>query len=110
MFSARKFALLLTVALPFVLSGLAYGVVDDDEVPDVTARVARISYLSGDVQVRHAGQQDWEKVVQNLPVVEGDELTTSGDARFEIEFDSRTFIRVNSSSYLRIETLKDDGI
>src|SRR5215813_13086891 len=108
MFSARV-GLVLAVAVT-LFSGAAYGFVVDDEVPDVTARVARISFLKGDVQIRHAGAQDWEKVVSNLPLVEGDELTTSTDSRFEIEFDSRTFVRIAESSYLRIVTLKDEGI
>ena len=109
MFSAKRRASVLAVAAALLFSGAAYGFVDD-EVPDVTARVARISFLKGDVQVRHAGAQDWEKAVPNLPIVEGDELTTSSDSRFEIEFDSRTFVRVAESSYLRVVTLKDTGI
>jgi hypothetical protein len=110
MFSAKRRASVLAVGFALLLGGVAYGFVVDDEVPDVTARVARISFLKGDVQVRHAGAQDWEKVVPNLPLVEGDELTTSTDSRFEIEFDSRTFVRVAEASYLRIVTLKDEGI
>ena len=47
-------------------------------VPEVTARVARISYISGDVQIRRADSREWEKAVQNLPIVEGDEIATAG--------------------------------
>ena len=36
--------------------------VDDENVPDVTARVARISFLQGDAQIRRADGGDWEKV------------------------------------------------
>lgn len=111
MFSARKWMSLVVLALPLCLAGVSLGfVVDDEDVPDVTTRVARLSYLDGDVQVRHAGQQDWEKGVANLPVVEGDELTTAAGARAEIEFDSRTFVRLGGSSYLRVVTLQDSGI
>jgi len=111
MFSARKWFLLLTLALPLCLAGIALGSVDDDEdVPDVTARVARLSYFDGDVQVRRAGHDDWEKAVGNLPIVEGNEITTGANARAEIEFDSRTFVRLGGSSYLRVVTLQDGGI
>src|SRR5436853_5062275 len=54
---------------------------DDDEIPDVTARVARISFIRGDVQIRRDGSQDWEKATLNLPILEGDEITTSDDSR-----------------------------
>lgn len=110
MYSVRRLAAAFAIAMPLLLGGAAYGLVVDEDEPDVTGRVARISYISGDVQVRHAGAQDWEKAVLNLPLVEGDELTTSRAARFEIQFDSRTFVRVAESSYLRIVSLKDEGI
>src|SRR4051794_16185968 len=57
----------------------AYVVEDDDETPDVTARVARISFLKGDAQIKRADGGDWEKATLNLPLVEGDEITTSAD-------------------------------
>ena len=57
----------------------------DDSIPDVTARVARISFIRGDVQIRRAGNQDWEKATLNLPLVEGDEVATSSDARLEVQ-------------------------
>jgi hypothetical protein len=50
---------------------------DEEDPPAVTGRVARISYISDDAQVRRAGSQDWEKVTLNLPLVEGDEIVTS---------------------------------
>src|SRR3954453_1076688 len=37
----------------------SYVLDDKDEVPDVTARVARISFLKGDAQIRRAGGE-WE--------------------------------------------------
>src|SRR5437868_11627901 len=82
----------------------------DDEIPDVTARVARISFIRGDVQIRREGSQDWEKATLNLPVVEGDEITTDGDARVEIQFGPYSHLRLAESAYLIVETLKDEGI
>lgn len=82
----------------------------DDGQPDVTARVARISYLKGDAQVLRAGSTEWEDAAPNLPLVEGDELTTSAGARLEIQFDSYTYLRMDESSNLKIVTLRDEGI
>ena len=83
---------------------------NDDDVPEVTARVARISYLNGDAKIRRADAKDWEKVALNLPVVEGDEIATDIDSHIEIQFDKNAHIRLAENSYLRIVNLKDEGI
>lgn len=78
--------------------------------PDVTARVARISFLKGNAQLLRSGSTEWEDAALNLPLVEGDELTTSAGTRLEIQFDSLTYVRMDESSDLRIVTLRDEGI
>lgn len=85
-------------------------VIDDDQAPEVTARVARISLLSGTAKVRHAGSEEWETVVLNLPVVEGDEIVTDADSRLEIQFDKHKHLRLAGDSYLKVVGLKDEGI
>ena len=110
MFSARNWLRTLTVVVPFLLVSSAFAFVVDDDVPDVTARVARISYVDDDVQIKRAGSDDWEKAALNLPLMEGDEISTSAFAKLEIQFDSRTFVRVQEKSLLRITTLQDSGI
>ncbi len=82
---------------------------DEDETPDVTARVARISFLRGDAKVKHAGNQDWERATQNLPIVEGDEISTD-DARLEIQFNRDNYLRLSENAYLKITTLRDEGV
>ncbi|HEX6126524.1 MAG TPA: FecR domain-containing protein, partial [Pyrinomonadaceae bacterium] len=82
----------------------------DDYVPEVTDRVARVSFVQGDVQIRRAESQDWEVVVLNLPIVEGDEIATDGNGRFEIQFNSHTHLRVAENSQIKILSLKDEGI
>lgn len=85
-------------------------VVDDEQTPDVTARVGRISLLSGTAKVRHAGSEEWEVVVLNLPVVEGDEIVTDADSRLEIQFDKHKHLRLAGDSYLKVVGLNDEGI
>jgi len=82
----------------------------DDNVPDVTARVARISFIKGDVQIKRSESQDWEQATLNLPIVEGDEITTATGARLEIQFNRSTHIRLDQNSYLKVLTLMDEGI
>jgi len=84
--------------------------IDNDAEPDVTARVARISYIKGEAQIRRAEGGDWERATLNLPIVEGDEITTSGDARLEIQFDNNQHLRLAENAYLKIVNLKDEGI
>jgi hypothetical protein len=82
----------------------------DDYAPEITAKVSRISYLTGDVKIRRAGGDDWERAVLNLPVVDGDEIATDSNALLEIQFDRDNYLRLAQNSYLKILGLKDEGI
>lgn len=82
----------------------------DDYVPEITAKVSRISYLTGDVKIRRLGSDDWERAVQNLPIVEGDEIATDANALLEIQFDRDNYVRLAQNSYLKIVNLKDEGV
>ena len=68
-----------TVDLPTIEGN--YVVDGDDETPDVTARVARISFLKGSAQIRRTDGGDWENATLNLPVVEGDDADFSDHGR-----------------------------
>jgi hypothetical protein len=80
----------------------------DEEEPDVKDRVARISYVKGDVQIKRSDNDQWERVVLNLPIVEGDEITAGPDSRFEIQFGAYSHLRVFERSSLKITSLKDN--
>lgn len=82
----------------------------DDEVPDVTDRVGRMSFLRGEVKIKRADSDDWEQATLNLPVVEGDEITTSANSRVEIQFDNYNRVRLDENGYLKITRLFDGGI
>jgi len=84
-------------------------VLDDQDVPDVIARVARISFIRGYAQVKRADGDDWETATLNLPLVEGDEIATGLDSRIEIQFDNAQFLRLAENSYIKITVLKDEG-
>ncbi len=84
--------------------------IDDENSPEITARVARISFIRGDAQIKRSGNQDWEAASLNMPLVEGDELETNQNARLEIQFDSQKFLRLAENSSLVVSTLRDEGI
>jgi hypothetical protein len=83
---------------------------DEDETPEVTDRVARVSFLEGDAKIRRNGSDEWETVTLNLPLVEGDELSTEENARIEIQFSKDKHLRIDENSFLRLTTLKEGGI
>lgn len=105
-------------AILLMLSCLCVGAnaaIADDETPEITQRVVRVSVIQGEAQIKRAStdgenSEEWERVVQNLPLVEGDEITTSGDTRIEIQFDRNTYLRLGENSYLKIVNLRDEGI
>ncbi len=95
-----------TVNLP----GAANYSFDDDDEPEVKARVARISFLSGEAKIKRNGLEEWEKAVLNLPLVEGDEIATDSGSRVEIQFDKNSHARLDENAFLRIVSLKDEAI
>ena len=107
MHSARRFgfAALMIGLLAMVSAAAEYRF--EDEEPEVTDRVARISFMKGDVQIKRSDSDDWEKAVLNLPIVEGDEIATGPDSRFEIQFGAYSHLRISEKSILKITALKD---
>jgi hypothetical protein len=102
-------ALLLLMPLIFLNVNVTFAF-EDDEIPEVTAKVARISFIRGEAQIKRVDSKDWEKAVQNLPLVEGDQIATDSNSRLEIQFDTQKYLRLDENSYLKISTLRDEGI
>ena len=109
MLRAKNLFWALFLIMPFLCLETSASVTDD-YTPEVTARVARISFIRGDVQIRRADRQDWERATRDLPLVEGDEIVTDRDARVEIQFDRDSYLRLAEYSYLKVVNLKDEGI
>src|SRR6476620_5710548 len=82
----------------------------DDEKPDVTARVARISFIRGEVKIKRSGSDQWEKAVLNLPRIEGDEISTGTDARLELQFNNYVHARLDHDGFLKFSVMKDEGV
>jgi uncharacterized protein DUF6600/FecR-like protein len=110
--SRRKTSLILCAALLTLFSITARADDDDnaDDDYDVKARVVRISLIGGEVNLKRNGNQDWEPLRLNYPLVEGDTVATDNDSRLEIQIDARNFVRLAANSTLRIVTLRDEGI
>jgi hypothetical protein len=76
---------------------------DDAEV----SRVARLSFVAGDVSFLRAGASEWAAAVENLPLFAGDQLYTASDARAEIQLARGSYIRLAESTALTIADLSD---
>lgn len=110
MHSTRSFQGAVLLITLLICAAGAFAVETDDYIPDVTDRVARISFIRGDVQIRRLDSQDWERATLNLPIVEGDEIITDGTSRLEIQFDISKHLRIAEDSQVKIVSLKDEGI
>lgn len=111
MYSRQKVVFAASLLVQMILCvGASASILSDDDVPEITARVARVTYVSGDVQIRRSGNTDWERVAMDLPVVEGDEVAAGADGRVEIQLDSFGHLRLDKNSILSVSTLKDEGV
>ena len=79
---------------------------DRDNPP---GRVARISYLRGNVSFLPAGQNQWTQATLNYVVTTGDRLYTDHGARAELEIGPYT-IRLSEQTDLSVTDLSDDVI
>ena len=110
MHSTSRFRWAVLLIMMLLSGSAAFGSEFDDYIPDVTDRVARISFVQGDVQIRRGDSQDWEVAILNLPIVEGDEIATDGNGRLEIQLNSYTHLRIAENSQVKFVGLKDGGI
>ena len=76
----------------------------DDDPPD---RVARLSYMRGDVSFQPAGDDEWVQANLNRPLGTGDKLYTDRDSRVEMEVGAAT-LRLNAQSSFDILNLDDN--
>jgi hypothetical protein len=75
-----------------------------DDPPD---RVARLSYIRGDVSFQPAGDDDWVQANLNRPLGTGDKLFTDQNSRAEMEVGAAT-LRLDAQSNFDILNLNDN--
>ena len=56
-----------------------------DNQSDPPSRVARISYIDGNVSFQPAGTEDWSAAARNRPVTIGDKIWSDKDSRVELQ-------------------------
>jgi hypothetical protein len=84
------------------------GSTDVDDSAPVT-RVARLSFVDGDVSFLRAGVTEWAPAVENLPLLTGDQIYTGNASRAEIQLARGNYIRLPENSELTISELSEAG-
>jgi hypothetical protein len=79
---------LLMVLLLGVVALAPNRAVADDDQQDPPGRVARLSYVSGQVSFSPSGTDDWVAAVLNRPITTGDKLWTDQNSRAEFQIGS----------------------
>jgi hypothetical protein len=99
----------LAIVMLCLAAGLAQAqsAADADDSADPPSRVARLSYIAGDLGLLPAGAKDWSDASVNRPLTTGDKLATAEDARAELEFGGGT-LRVDGRTDLGLLDLNDN--
>jgi hypothetical protein len=100
----RRLYLLLLVYSFFTAS--AWAVPKEDEY----LRLARLSYIEGNVSYQYSADIDWSAASVNLPLEPGDRIYTGDDGRAEIEFDDGSVYRPARNTDIEILSLKEERI
>jgi hypothetical protein len=74
------------------------------------ARIARLSYLDGNVSFQHTNDADWSATSINMPLQEGDRIYTGPQGRAEIQFDEGSVFRLAENTDVEILSLEDNLI
>ena len=96
-------ALLLLAALGAPLHAQSGG---NDGQNDPPSRVARLSYLAGDLGLLPADAKDWSDASVNRPLTSGDRLSSGRDARAELELGGGT-LRIAARTDIGVLDLSD---
>ena len=105
---------LLAILLASSLASAQTTIVTEDQSADVddaapVPRVARLSFVDGDVSFLRASVTEWAPAVENLPLLAGDQLYTGRGARVEIQLARGNYIRLSENTELTIAVLSDSG-
>src|SRR5215213_3151321 len=88
--------------------------VDVDPAPEgqddpAAARVARLSFVDGDVSFLRAQVTEWADAVENLPLLAGDQIYTGAGARAEVQLGRGAYLRLSEKTALTISDLSESS-
>jgi len=94
-----------------LLAGFCFTFFTIPAMADSHARIVRLSYVEGDVQMDRNVGQGYEKAIINVPITEGTKLRTRLDGLAEVEFEDGSTLRITPDSQIEFSqlSLKDSG-
>src|SRR3979490_3332801 len=104
-FAGKSRAVLLICSAGLLLFVAPKAQADEGDPP---SRVARISYLDGNVSFQPTGTEDWAAAAKNRPVTVGDKLWTDQDSRAELQAGQASVHlgRLTALSFLNLDANK----
>ena len=81
---------------------------DDTTSNTGPVRMARFSYLKGDVTWRLSADADWTPASNNMPLRQGAQLWVADNSNAEIQFDDGSRMRLDSNTLVTLQTLYSD--
>ncbi len=97
----------LAIVLLCMAAGLAQAQSGTDDGADPPSRVARLSYIAGDLGFLPSGAKNWSDANINRPLTTGDKLSTAAGARAELEFGGGT-LRIDGQTDFGLLDLNDE--
>ncbi len=99
----NKIAITLLLGLSLILPAWAEDDPDSDEALRYydDAKVIRVKYADGEAFVERESEEGWEDLIENLPIFEGDFLSTE-DGRAELYLGRLNYLRIDRNSQLGI--------
>src|SRR6185312_15506968 len=73
------------------------------------ARIVRLSYVDGDVQLDRNDSEGFSKAFLNMPIVQGMRVSTGSDGYAEAELDDGSAIRLTPNSVMEFTQLERDN-
>ena len=100
---AQHWLILFSILFTFLMLAPQRAAGDDDDPP---TRVARLSFINGQVSFSPAGTDDWVAAVLNRPMTTGDKLWTDQNSRAELHIGSAS-IRLGEQTGFSFLNLDD---
>ena len=84
---------------------LGAGVLAPQALADSNARIVRLSYVDGEVQMDRRDGRGFEHAFLNMPLAPGTQVTTRDDGRAEIEFEDMSTVRLAPGTLVETQSL-----
>jgi hypothetical protein len=107
MIRAIRFAAFLAGAT-LAFAATAQPAYDSGNYADPSSRVARLSYIQGNVSFVPAGENDWVEAQLNRPLITGDKLWTDRNSRAVLEIGAAA-VRMDQNTAFDFLNLTDDA-